>query len=323
MRNTTESIIKRAVEVHNNLYTYSNATYIGYHKPITITCNVHGDFDQRVADHLAGKGCRKCQYKNAADKQRFNTNEFVIKAKSKHGDKFDYSKVVYTTARNKITIVCPVHGEFEQIPDTHLRSVYGCIKCSQAALGEQCRSNTKEFIKKAKKVHGEAYDYSNVDYVTAIKPVTIKCMLCNLEFYITPKMHLNGCGCSCSSSGGFDKRAPAILYYLKVLGGQAYKIGITNKTVKDRFTNSDLEKIEIIKIWEYQSGKEAYDAEQLYIKEYKQFKYAKGNILSSGNTELFYCDVLLLDKYSVSSTHKEKQAHASTAAYLRTCSSYI
>lgn len=52
--------------------------------------------------------------------KRLTTQEFIEKAKSIHGDKYDYSKAIYTTAKKKLIIICPIHGEFEQTPDGHL-----------------------------------------------------------------------------------------------------------------------------------------------------------------------------------------------------------
>ena len=74
-----------------------------------------------------------------------------------------------------------------------------------------------------------------------------------------------------------------------------YKIGITNYSVQKRFTVADVELIEVVKTWEYAVGGDAYKAEQYYLREYKEYKYLGDPLLSSGNTELFYSDVLLLD----------------------------
>ena len=295
LKHSTEEIIVKFKEMHGDVYSYDKVNYVGYHSKVTITCSTHGDFEQRVSDHLANKGCNLCKHKKVADLQRGSVESFTLKAHAKFEGKFDYSKVVYTTARKNVTIVCPEHGEFEQAPDTHLRSVYGCLKCSQATLGKNSRSNTSAFIEKAKKVHKDKYDYSKSVYTTAIYPIEVVCNTCNNTFTVTPNIHLSGCGCTYCCNKGFDKSKPAMLYYLKVAGGQAYKIGITNYSVQKRFTVADLKLIEIIKTWEYAVGGDAYKAEQYYLREYKEYKYLGDPLLSSGNTELFYSDVLSLD----------------------------
>ncbi len=94
---------------------------------------------------------------------------------------------------------------------------------------------------------------------------------------------------------GFDKTKPGSLYYLSINNGEAYKIGITNYTVTERYGKEDLAKIKVLKIWEFAVGKDAYVAEQYYLKEYKYARYTGPALLRSGNTELFNQDVLLLD----------------------------
>ncbi len=97
---------------------------------------------------------------------------------------------------------------------------------------------------------------------------------------------------------GFNPKIPGILYYLKINQGQAYKIGITNLSVNERFQKSDLAKIEIIKIMKYEMGADARAAESEILYKYREFKYKGEKLLTSGNTELFHTDVLKLDENS-------------------------
>ena len=101
------------------------------------------------------------------------------------------------------------------------------------------------------------------------------------------------------NGGGFDHNKPAILYYLKVTGDNgevAYKIGITNRTVQQRFCADDLSKIEVITTTEYKIGRNAHKEEQRILNEFKELKWNGEKLLKSGNTELFSRDVLGLDK---------------------------
>jgi len=52
---------------------------------------------------------------------------FLEKAKSKHGDKYDYSLIddIFTT-ENKLSIICPYHGIFQQNYKKH-SSILGGI----------------------------------------------------------------------------------------------------------------------------------------------------------------------------------------------------
>ena len=61
--------------------------------------------------------------------KKLTQEEFINRAKEKHGDKYDYSKVNYINSSTKICIICPIHGEFWQAPLDHLK-YKGCKLCS-------------------------------------------------------------------------------------------------------------------------------------------------------------------------------------------------
>lgn len=136
-------------------------------------------------------------------------SEFISEARNIHGDKYDYSKVDYKDNHTGIIIICPVHGEFEQTPKSHLRG-QGCPHCAGVA-----KMNNETFIKKAREVHGDKYDYSKVDYKGNKKEVIIICPV-HGEFKQKPNAHLNGHGCpKCShnqksDSNEFVKKAKKI-----------------------------------------------------------------------------------------------------------------
>ncbi len=96
-------------------------------------------------------------------------------------------------------------------------------------------------------------------------------------------------------ASGFRVDKPAIMYYLKINDGEVYKIGITNRTVTARFNVYDLKKIEVLKVWEFKTGKDALEQEQRIKKDFAHAKYIGEPILNDGNTELFTHDILLLD----------------------------
>ena len=118
-----------------------------------------------------------------------NTEEFIKRAKSIHGDKYDYSKVKYINAHTKVCIICPEHGEFWQQAYCHTNLKQGCPKCYG-----NTKKTTEKFIEDAKKIHGDKYDYSKVEYVNNRTKV---CIICpeHGEFWQTPKEHLKGSGC--------------------------------------------------------------------------------------------------------------------------------
>ena len=125
---------------------------------------------------------------------KLKLSTFIIKARKIHGDKYIYDKVEYKTAKDKVCIICPEHGEFWQTPDGHLHG-YGCPKCAHMILWDKRgRVTTEDFIQKAKKVHGDKYVYNEVDYINNYTKI---CIICpeHGEFWQVPKNHLNGKGC--------------------------------------------------------------------------------------------------------------------------------
>lgn len=121
---------------------------------------------------------------------RYTTESFVDMAKSIHGNKYDYSQVVYKNTKTKVQIICPKHGLFEQIPEKHLREGCGCPRC----VGN-VKKNVDIFVEDAKRVHGDTYDYSKVVYVNNKQPVEIVCRE-HGSFWQSPSNHLLGKGCS-------------------------------------------------------------------------------------------------------------------------------
>jgi hypothetical protein len=184
---TTEEFIKRAKEVHGDKYGYSKVEYTGRKKKVCIICPIHGEFWQRADSHLTGMGCPKC-----SKKYKYTSDEFIKESKKVHGNKYDYSKAQYEGGRKKLCIICPEHGEFWKLPYEHLNGK-GCPKCVNKKL-TNAKSTTEEFIKRAKKVHGNKYDYSKVDYLKAHSKV---CIICpeHGKFWQTPNSHLKGSGC--------------------------------------------------------------------------------------------------------------------------------
>ena len=59
------------------------------------------------------------------------TIDFIKKAIIVHGDKYDYSKSIYTVSTEKITIICNIHGEFRQIATSHINNKYNCPSCAK------------------------------------------------------------------------------------------------------------------------------------------------------------------------------------------------
>lgn len=151
---TREEFTQRAIAVHGDEYSYEHvAEKVLYEGKVCITCKKHGDFIQLTSNHLAGSGCPQCY-----GTLKKTTEQFIEDAKRVHGDKYDYSKTVYTGARGKVAIICPIHGEFQQEASSHLKGI-GCSKCRLIAV------DTEDFINQAKAIYGEEYSYEKTKYV--------------------------------------------------------------------------------------------------------------------------------------------------------------
>ena len=179
-----EKFIAKAETVHGIKYDYSKINYINAKTKIIICCKDHGDFEQTPSNHLSGYNCQKC-----ANNGKMTKEQYVIRATIAHNNKYDYSRVDYVNIDTKITIICKEHGEFQQIPDFHLNRKCGCPKCANNVT-----LTLHEFIDKANKIHGNKYDYSQVNYVNNRTKINIVCKLHGV-FEQKQFSHLLGIGC--------------------------------------------------------------------------------------------------------------------------------
>lgn len=188
----TDTFIENAKKIHGEKYDYSLVDYKNNKTPVTIICPIHGKFEQVPNGHLDGGGCQKCGGNLSLTK-----NEFISKSNEIHNNKYNYSQVDYKNNNTPVTIICPKHGDFQQRPSNHLRG-QGCSQCGI----ESNTYTTDEFIKLAKKTHGDKYDYSKSVYVGSINPITIMCPK-HGEFTQIAIEHRRGSGCPrCIESKG-------------------------------------------------------------------------------------------------------------------------
>ncbi len=153
-------------------------------------------------------------------KPQSNTAEFIVKATKFHDGKFDYSKAEYITQHSILTIICPIHGEFQQTAKKHLK--YGCNKCAQLIRNASRLLTKDEVLSKAIAVHGDRYSYDNVIYVRSHDKVEITCRIHGI-FLQSLHMHISGQGCpQC-----INKISQAEKEWLNT-----FNIGIENRYVK-------------------------------------------------------------------------------------------
>ena len=154
-------------------------------------------------------------------------NEFIKKSKLVHGEKYDYTSVLYVNNRTKVTILCKEHGEFTQTPYKHINMGQNCPKC----MG--FKKTNDDIINQFNLTHGDKYDYTSVNYEKSNKKITITCKE-HGEFTQTPKDHLRGNGCpKCS---GRNVSNVEIINELKSFHNNRYKYNFINKKKKITIT---------------------------------------------------------------------------------------
>ena len=130
IKKTTENFIESSIEIWGNKYDYSLVNYINSQTKVKIICPEHGEFEQLPASHLYGKGCKLCAINKTKKDITCSLEDFIKKCNTKHGTKYDYSLANYINSQTKIKIICPEHGEFEQLPYDHI-SGHGCLDCGK------------------------------------------------------------------------------------------------------------------------------------------------------------------------------------------------
>ncbi len=126
---SSDEFIKRSKLKYNNFYNYDKVIYNGCNKKVIITCPIHGDFKQTPSSHLNNSGCPICGRIKSNESKKLTLNDFIEKANIIHENRYDYSKVKYIDYNTSIIIICPIHGEFSQTPDSHLQGK-GCPICA-------------------------------------------------------------------------------------------------------------------------------------------------------------------------------------------------
>ena len=277
---TTEEFITKAQAAHQCRYNYSRVSYYKSTVPVIITCNKHGEFEQKPALHLQGSGCPSCGREETRKGQQKNnelsrktTNHFIDEARIVHGDVYLYDSVNYSACDSKVDIRCALHGLFSQTPSKHLLGT-GCPKCANKQV------TTEEFVRKCQEVHGDRYDYSEVIYKPGYTKVKIGCKEHGIFEQVTYNHLSNKQGCPvCGAEsaknniGSYNmtnferypetKDIPATLYTIRCYDGdeEFVKVGITTMANPKRRYNTIPYSVEVIEEIEC-TLYEAYLAEQ-------------------------------------------------------------
>ena len=190
-----ENFIEKAKQIHGDKYNYDEVEIVNSLTKVKIFCKKHKEyFFQRIYGHLEGKGCPKCANENRNNNRKYTTESFIKRANIIHKNKYDYSKTIYSDSKTKVIIICPIHGQFLQIPSMHLKGE-GCLLCSIEKIHNDKKLPFKEFIKRAKYIFGNKYSYFQSTYDSFHKNIKIYCKSCKHIFFKKVYKHLQGYGC--------------------------------------------------------------------------------------------------------------------------------
>ena len=178
-----KTVIEKFRELYGDKYDYSKMGNISSTSDkITIICPIHGEFEKTINNHLHGQECKYCKTDERIKREK---EKFIKKAIEIHGDKYDYSKVEYKDNKTDVCIICPIHGEFWQKPYVHVNQGCGCQKCANK------NKTLEEILDKCKEIHGDKYDYSLIDSPNMSKTQKIKCNRCGRIFEIDLNAHIH------------------------------------------------------------------------------------------------------------------------------------
>jgi len=216
---TTERFIEKAKEVHGELYDYSLAEYKGAFVKVKIGCPEHGVWEQMATNHLSGYGCPNRSHGSGT---RVNTTKesFIVRAKLVHKDYYDYSIVNYKGSQEKVKIICPEHGVFEQKATRHIQGS-GCPDYSHKKFDKLSK---EEFLQRAQLVHGEKYDYSLVSVNSSQDKLEIICKEHGI-FVQLINDHTDGHGCA-KCSNVYRRTTEEFIQYAIAIHGNKYSYGL-------------------------------------------------------------------------------------------------
>jgi hypothetical protein len=315
---TQQEFLDISKEVHGDKYDYSKSAYTGSNSKLIITCLIHGDWQVAARNHLRGNGCQRCANQAKANLVSEKCKkEFVVNANKIHNNFYSYEKFIYEKSSIKSTITCPLHGDFLQSGTAHL-SGSGCRECGIISYSTPKREKAAQtFIERAKKVHGNVYDYSETVYIKSRIKVLIKCRK-HGQYEQYPVGHLSGMGCplcgherttqahienpmgwrvSCwrkcaENSKKFDSFKVYILCLFND-NEKFYKIGRTFNKTETRIKIIPY-KVEILHEIKHKDAEVIFNLEHHLKREYKSFKYTP-KLDFGGKCECFSLDLPISD----------------------------
>ena len=193
---TTEEFVQRCRDIFGDTYDYSRVVYRNTKSKVKLVCELHGEFSQTPSNIISGYGCPACASRRDP-KDPAVWESMLEECRRIHEGRYDYSKTHYTAADEKVSIQCPVHGEFRQLFHSHIAG-RGCNVCAHEARTAVQRKSYEQFVQQSFEVHGDKYDYASSHYVNCKTKVSIVCPYpYHGTFQQSPHDHLDGHGCPC------------------------------------------------------------------------------------------------------------------------------
>ena len=225
-------VIQDFISIHSDKYDYSKVRYTSKKDYVDVYCPKHDFlFPITPEKHIHRKqGCKYCGVDKVSLNNSFTQEEILKQFKDAHGDKYNYSKVIYKGVHELVEIICPVHGSFPQTPNSHKRG-NGCPNCSN-------RDTLETMIDKLPN-NFKLYDYSKAVYINSTTEITVTCNVCGIEFDQTPSALIQGHGCKvCSAKAKADKarlKPEEILSKAREIHGNKFEYGSLEGYLDNRF----------------------------------------------------------------------------------------
>jgi hypothetical protein len=120
-------------------YNYRFSEYTKSDNRVKIYCGKHGFFNQEAHAHISGSNCPKCM-----GVHDYNLEDYIQECNIKHDYKYDYSLIKQSDLGKglKLNIICPQHGIFKQIQNSHIFG-HGCNKCSLIKRSNNLKFNNR------------------------------------------------------------------------------------------------------------------------------------------------------------------------------------
>lgn len=281
---------------HGDKYNYDIFVFKTLGTKSTIGCPIHGEFEQSMQMHLKGE-CPKCARETVKEKVKKTKEEFASMLEEVHPN-LTFQK--YNGYKVKTKFTCSDHPKclIEATPTAILRYKFGCKECCSEAMRLLRKTSPEEFEKQVRNIHNNNIKVLGT-YTGTKDSIEFRCETHEEVFTKRPFDVLQGRGCNIC--GGLKKYRkyldePTILYYVYFEEFDLYKIGITIKRVGIEKRLRGYGNIQVLDYVEFNTGKEAYEAEQMLITSNEDKKYIGEKIITAGNKELFTCNIFSTNK---------------------------